>query len=295
MRTSRLGRQMGQGTRRWLIGLGTAAVVGTSVLGQAHLAGAASARPGTRLASGQVSSSVLARSQVPGSVYVPTNQYLVFGDRGPAVRALQERLNFLHYYPGKIDGYFGWATMEAVWAFKEVQTGTWRPGNPNIVGPTMQRLLLHPRLPKVLFPHGGRSRIEINKRTEVLVVYQYTTKIVLISHVSTADYSRPDGTGWVTPNGRYRAWEYLPGCVPDATFGGCLYNPVFFIGTAFAIHGMPNPTQTFSYDGVPLNPASHGCVRIPIDVSLILHKLIRVGPTSGSPIYIAGPAALSWP
>lgn len=287
---------MGHGTRRWLAGLGTAAAVGAAVLAQAGGAGAAgTAASGLRVHSGPAGRTMVAGAAASGSVYVPTGQILVFGDHGPAVRALQQRLNFLHYYPGRIDGHFGWATMEAVWAFKEVQSGTWRPRSPDIVGPAMQRQLVHPRLPKVLHPHGGRTRIEINKKMEVLVVYHNTNQIALISHVSTADYTRPDGTGWITPNGRYHAWEYLPGCVPDATFGGCLYNPVFFIGTSFAIHGMPNPTQTYSYDGVPLNPASHGCVRIPIDVSLILHKLIHARSIGGTPIYIAGPTTLLWP
>jgi hypothetical protein len=92
----------------------------------------------------------------------------------------------------------------------------------------------------------------------------------------------------VTPDGKYHTWKYMKGCVPDATFGGCLYNPVFFIGTSYAVHGMPNPTSTFSYDGVPLNPASHGCVRIPMDVSKIFHNKVRVRKTGGTPIFIYG-------
>ena len=61
-----------------------------------------------------------------------------------------------------------------------------------------------------------------------------------------------------------------------------MYNPVFFIGRSYAIHGMPNPTSTFSEDGVPLNAASHGCVRIPMDISMFLHKLIHISPTTGT-------------
>lgn len=290
---------MRHGAGRLLAGLGTVATAAVTALavGQAPVAGAAGTTSDRLLAHSSHDAQTFSghAAAMPGASYVPAGRTLRFGDRGPAVRALQQRLNFLHYYPGKIDGRFGWATMEAVWAFKEVQAGTWRPRNPNIVGAAMQRQLIHPKRPKVLHPHGGRTRIEINKRTEVLVVYHQTKNIVLISHVSTADFNRPDGTGWITPNGRYRAWKYLPGCVPDASFGGCLYNPVFFIGTAFAIHGMPNPTTTFEYDGVPLNPASHGCVRIPMDVSLILHKLIRARAKGGTPIYINGPRTLSWP
>lgn len=249
---------MAHGARRWLISLGAAAVMGASVLGQAGTASAATA-----------------------------SQFLTLGSHGAAVTALQQRLMALHYYPGKIDGKFGWSTMEAVWAFKEVQFGMRKPPHPDIVGSLMQRQLRHPKLPRAHFPHGGGWRVEVNKNLEILVLYRHG-KIRLISHVSTAAYSRPDGTGWITPNGRYRAIEYLPGPVPDSSFGGYLYNPVFFIGRSFAIHGMPNPTSTYSYDGVPLNPASHGCVRVPMDISRIFHKLVHISPTNGTPIYIFG-------
>ena len=261
--------------RRWLAALAVAAAAGASVLGQAAAAGAAT--------TGQTAAA--ARASANPAAIPPG--YLGLGSHGPKVLALQQRLTALHYYLGKPDGKFGWNTMEAVWAFKEVQSARRTPKNPDIVGPAMQAQLKHPKLPKALYPHGWRWRVEVNKNTEVLVVYK-DHEITLISHVSTAAWSRPDGTGYVTPDGKYRAQLYLKGCVPDATYGGCLYNPVFFIGTSYAIHGMPNPTSTFSYDGVPLNPASHGCVRVPMDVSVIFHTKVHISETKGTPIYIYG-------
>ncbi len=60
-----------------------------------------------------------------------------------------------------------------------------------------------------------------------------------------------------------------------------MYNPVFFIGANFAIHGdIP----------IPLQPASHGCVRVPVDVANVLYKQIRISPDRGTPIYIRGHA-----
>jgi hypothetical protein len=60
-----------------------------------------------------------------------------------------------------------------------------------------------------------------------------------------------------------------------------MYNPVFFIGANFAIHGdIP----------IPLQPASHGCVRIPVDVANVLYRQIRIGPDRGTPIYVRGRA-----
>src|SRR6516225_1125551 len=43
------------------------------------------------------------------------------GMSSAAVKALQRRLAALKYYPGTIDGQFGTNTLEAVWAFYEVQ------------------------------------------------------------------------------------------------------------------------------------------------------------------------------
>lgn len=280
---------MGHGTRRWLAGLGTAAAAGAMVLAQAAAASAGTAAIGSRVSqAAEAGPAASSGNGVPGSVYTPAGRPLAFGDRGPAVRALQQRLSFLHYYPGKVDGHFGWDTMEAVWAFKEVQSGKIIPPNPDIVGSAMQRQLQHPKLPKVLFPRGGSNlRIEINKRIGVLVLYHHG-KVELISHVSTAAFHRPDGSGWTTPNGFHRALWFAPGWVTGSL--GSMYNPVVFTPDgAFAIHGEPNPTTTISADGVPLNPASHGCVRIPFDLSKFFHKLIRVGATHGTPIWIAGP------
>jgi hypothetical protein len=274
---------MGFRTRPWLAAVGTVAA-GAVVLGQGALAGAAAATGAPMSPVTRVINRVPA---APGSAYVPAGRTLTFGMRGSAVKALQRRLNFLHYYAGKANGYFGWDTMEAVWAFKEVQTGKVIPPNPDIVGPAMQRGLKHPKLPKVLKPHGPKTRIEINKKMEVLVLYR-DNKIVLISHTSTAKFNRSDGSGWVTPDGRYRALRFAAGWVCGSL--GCMYNPVVFTPNgAFAIHGEPNPPATISEAGVPLNPASHGCVRIPMDISLFFHRLVRTGSAHGTPIFIAGP------
>lgn len=249
-------------TRRMLACLGAATVavtLGASVLVQAGAANAA--------------------------VQAPAASYLHFGSRGPAVLALQRRLTALHYFVGKIDGRFGWDTLEGVWAFKEVQSGRIRPRNPNIVGPAMQRQLLHPKLPRVLHPNGGRYlRVEIHKKIEVLVLYNHQ-KIELITHVSTGGgyyYCSNGGCGYaVTPDGHYKALSFLRGNITVPL--GTMFNPVFFIGRAYAIHGEPN-------GGVPLYPASHGCVRIPWDLASYFHRLIKIVSIDGrgTPIWISG-------
>ena len=93
---------------------------------------------------------------------------------------MQQQLAALKYYPGPADGQFGADTLEAVWAFQEVQ------GLPeqDTVSSAMQHALASPRSPAVLVPGGGSLRIEISLAAQVLVLYR-GNQVALISHVST--------------------------------------------------------------------------------------------------------------
>ena len=81
------------------------------LLGQAGSAGAATPWPAGRGA--QVREQVWLAAPLTGTLRP--------GMAGTAVRTLQQRLAQLHYYPGPVNGRFGTDTLEAVWAFKEVQ------------------------------------------------------------------------------------------------------------------------------------------------------------------------------
>lgn len=194
------------------------------------------------------------------------------GMKGPKVKALQRRLAALKYYPGSIDGRFGTNTLEAVWAFYEAQG--MKPHS--YVSAAMKKRLAHPRAPKVLVKHGAANRIEVSLSREILVLYR-NHKVQLISHVSTGGHyyycSPGGGCGYaVTPTGNFRTVVFMRGWVHVPL--GEMFNPVFFIGTAFAIHGDTD---------VPLAPVSHGCVRIPMDIANFFHKLVKV---PGERVYI---------
>jgi len=209
----------------------------------------------------------------PSAVSAPAQRFLRPGMRGRAVRLLQRRLAALKYYPGRVDGRFGSDTLEAVWAFQDTQGLHPR----DAVSPAMQRALASPRPPKVLVPHGGRLRVEVNLKDQVLVLYR-RNHVTLVSHVSTGGgyyFCSPNGCGnAITPTGDFTTLSFMPGRVTVPL--GEMYNPVFFIGTIFAIHGDTH---------VPRRPASHGCVRIPTHIAAFFHTLV---PTPGTPVYIRG-------
>lgn len=139
----------------------------------------------------------------------------------------------------------------------------------------MLAALAHPRSPTVMVRSGPSTRVEISLRREVLVLYQ-AGHVALISHVSTGGgyyYCSPGGgcAYAITPVGDFQTGTYLPGWVTVPL--GQMYNPVFFIDRAYAIHGDTD---------VPLQPVSHGCVRIPMDIAQFFHTMI----VPGAPVYV---------
>lgn len=265
------------------LGAAAAALTLTGVLAGAApsaVPGAAPVTTGARAttvaavtATGRAGAVQQARPTAPA--YTAPKRLLRYGLRGSDVKALQQRLAALRYYPGAADGQFGAYTLEAVWAFQEVQ-GLKVDG---VVGPATVRALQHPRAYPARYAHGGSMRVEVNLRTRVLVVYR-SGAVALISHISAGGgYVYDGGARAVTPAGRFRTTVYIPGWIRVPL--GTMYNSVFFIGTAYAIHG--EPTYGSNGGGVPLNPVSHGCVRIPFDIAQFFHTLVR---TPGTPVYV---------
>ena len=245
------------------IGAGTAAAAAIAVAGLTA-AGTASAAPARTTAI-----SVPAAPAAAATWKAP-KRTLVEGMSGSDVKSVQERLASLKYYPGPADGRFGDDTLEAVWAFQEVN-GIPTTGN---VDAATKKALVNPKTYKAKYPGQDKTRIEVNLHIEVLVYYE-KGRIMLISHVSTGGgYYYDGGARAVTPEGKFYTNEFLPGWI--AVPLGYMYNPIFFIGTAYAIHGdIP----------VPLAPVSHGCVRIPMDIAAFFHNMVK---TPGTEVLIYG-------
>jgi lipoprotein-anchoring transpeptidase ErfK/SrfK len=261
----------------WLLSVSAVTAVGVSVLAPGGAAAmAARSAAGVGAADQARTDVVRARTAVPA--WKPVRKTLEPGMSGADVRKVQLRLRTLKYYPGSVDGQFGPDTVEAVWAFKEVQ-GLRTRWHPDDIGAAMERRLADPRAPRPVSVHHQNNRVDVSLTHEYLVLYRHG-KVRLISHVSTGGgyyYPCPGGGGGtcgpaVTPTGNFKTLSFAPGWVQVPL--GEMYNPVFFIGTAYAIHGDTD---------VPRQPASHGCVRIPMDIAGFFHEQLKI---PGTPVYI---------
>jgi PKD repeat protein len=189
----------------------------------------------------------VARSRVlRATVHVP---FLAFGSRGPSVRALERRLADLAYALRGVDGLYSYDTYDAVLAFQKVN-GLARTGR---VDPYVWRRLQSAHRPQPRYPRG--SHIEVDKRRQVLLEVR-RGRVLRVVHVST-------GATGNTPIGRWRVYRKVVG------WDWVLWYPMYFL-RGFAIHGYPS---------VPIYPASHGCVRVPMWVAPRLFARNSYGET----------------
>ncbi|MDA9293096.1 L,D-transpeptidase family protein, partial [bacterium] len=233
-----------------------------------------------------------ATSIAPAAI-TPLSQTLSRGVQNDEVRQLQNRLVELGFDPGPTDGIFGLMTTQAVWAFEKIIVGTPRNEATGSVDQAMwERLMsdvsITPRRPT----NGQADHTEVYLDEQVMIVFQRDTP-VLVSHISTGEL---DATGKPaeyceeatydtdaqgreleepitkavcalakTPGGVFTYKRKVEG-KRVSPLGG-MWDPVYF-NYGIAVHGAEN---------VPLEPASHGCVRIPMHISEYFQDTISIG------------------
>jgi N-acetylmuramoyl-L-alanine amidase len=167
---------------------------------------------------------------------------LQMGSHGPSVRALKLRLWRLGYALPSVDAGFGYRTYEAVLAFQKVH----RLARTGRVDRGFWRLLLRAGAPRPRVRRG--DYLEVDKSRQVLMEVR-GGKVARVIHVST-------GATGNTPVGTWRVYREVFG------WDWILYHPMYFL-RGFAIHGYPS---------VPIWPASHGCVRVPLWIAAALRE-----------------------
>jgi peptidoglycan hydrolase-like protein with peptidoglycan-binding domain len=193
------------------------------------------------------------------------------GDRGPLVAWAESRLAALHYDVGVVDDLFDAATASAVTAFQKIG-GLGRSGR---LAQADADALTIAQPPAPVVPNGGPDRIEIDLPRQVLLLWKGGV-LVKILPVSTGTGKRFCEKGHcgvaATPAGSFRIGYRKPGWERSPL--GRMYNPMYFlVGPGIAIHG---------FQQVPPNPASHGCVRIPMFAAETLPGLVP----DRTPVYV---------
>lgn len=226
----------------------------------------------------------------PTPALPPISEALREGTENQDVRMLQTRLAELKFAPGPIDGIFGRSTVQAVWAFEKLVMQVPREKATGVVTPEMWDVMrgdvrITPRRQADTPRHA-----EVYLPEQVIVTF-LGGQVSLVSHMSSGD-----GKSWceevtidageagndspeqiakgeplkigicgesVTPPGIFTFTRRATGV--RQTRLGTLYNPVYF-NQGIAVHGAIV---------VPLVPASHGCIRIPMSVATIFPSLVQ--------------------
>ena len=238
------------------------------------------------------------RSGVPAvDSVVPLTRTLGPGASGPEVERVQRRLIELAFDPGVVDGLYGTRTLQAVWAFEKLVMGVPRERAAGRVTPEVwdrmqQAIDIRPRRPEA----ATENHTEIYLPEQVMVIF-HGRRPVLVTHISSGDgeewceevtispgeLGNENGTEpikdgvcgrSVTPGGVFRFYRRVEGR-RESQLGG-LYNPVYF-NFGIAIHGAHE---------VPNQPASHGCIRIPMHISDYYQTLVTWGRTTGDIVYV---------
>jgi hypothetical protein len=225
-----------------------------------------------------------------------------FGSIGDDVRQVQQRLSDLAFAPGPIDGQFGSGTQQAVWAFETLVMKLPRSAATGKVTNDMWQVMqsnieITPR--RNVASGAGATHMEIYLPEQAAIVFT-NDKPMLIAHISTGEenadktpmtwcetvsydtdeFGAPLATPEVkavcaeakTPGGVFKFTRRYTGD-RIGPLGGMM-NPVYF-NFGIAVHGA---------DHVPLEPASHGCVRLNQNIAKVFPTLV----SNGDRVYVWG-------
>ncbi len=176
-------------------------------------------------------------------------------------REAERRLSQLGYWPGPVDGRFDAATRSALIAFQK-----WE--GRDLTGRLTRDELDAIRRATTPAPRDGNyPHVEIDVDRQVLVIVDEKERVRVLP-VSTGT-DKPfvyDGQTSIayTPRGRFVIYEKGVGW--EGNLPGMYY--ANYISGGIAIHGSYN---------VPAQPASQGCIRIPLFVAREVSRLLKLG------------------
>ncbi|HKO61088.1 MAG TPA: L,D-transpeptidase family protein [Pyrinomonadaceae bacterium] len=188
----------------------------------------------------------------------PTSPRVTVGQ----TKEVERRLAEMGYWTGPVDGRFDSATQSALIAFQKYE-------GRSITGRlTADEIEAVRNAPRPQPRESGYAHIEVDIDRQVLLIVNEDGSVRLLptSTGSGKEYLDEGETSVAyTPRGRFLVYNKLDGW-EEGRFGSAYY--ANFISGSVAIHGYPT---------VPNEPASHGCIRIPIFAAREVSKLMPLG------------------
>jgi hypothetical protein len=179
------------------------------------------------------------------------------------IREAEQRLFDLGYWTGPVDNRFDGGSRHALIAFQKVE-GRKRTGRL-----TIEELEALREAQRPLARVTGDAHIEIDLIRQVLFIVDVTGAVWKILPVSTGTGELFTSEGWTraacTPCGEFTIYRKIAGWRKSPL--GLLYYPNYISG-GVAIHGSLS---------VPAQPASHGCIRIPMFAAKEFSQIIPIG------------------
>ncbi len=182
--------------------------------------------------------------------FAALDEHAGFGSSGAFVALIQQRLAALHFYIPQTGVYDGGTGLALDAYHRLLHWGTYQ----TLDGRTISYLLDGFGAFKVRFPSHGRHA-EGNLSLQLLALAN-GSHVQAIYPISSGKPSTP------TVLGDFHVYSKVPGYLPDG-----MYFSNFFI-SGYAIHGY-NPAPDF--------PASHGCMRVPIQDAISIYNWLQIG------------------
>lgn len=178
------------------------------------------------------------------------------------IRKAELRLSELGYWTGTIDGRFDQATRSALIAFQKWEA---RPMSGRLTREEVDAILIAtpPQAREVGYAH---VEVDLDRQVLMWISDDGGVRVLPVSTGNDKPFVDEGETSIAyTPRGRFLVYDKEAGW-GNGPLGSVYY--ANFISGGVAIHGSPH---------VPNEPASHGCIRIPMFAAREMSKLLSVG------------------
>jgi len=177
-------------------------------------------------------------------------------------REAEQRLSAMGYWTGAVDGVPDRATRSALIAFQKWE-GRAVTGELTLDELGAIRKSAAPQAKEVGYAH---VEVDVDRQVLMLVNQDGSVRVLPVSTGNGKEFVDGGQTSVAyTPRGRFLVYEKEAGW-GNGPLGATYY--ANFISGGVAIHGSPD---------VPTQPASHGCIRIPMFAAREVSKLLKLG------------------